>query len=66
MFTSMLVTIKVVSSERLLLVAFLSQEIAAGCDQRGWERKITVGSIMQSGISVGRDQVAIGYDQSRW
>ncbi|RWW52504.1 hypothetical protein BHE74_00041069 [Ensete ventricosum] len=46
-FTLMLAVIKAVGSERLLLVAFLSQEIAAGYDQGGWQRKIDADSIMQ-------------------
>ncbi|RZR72555.1 hypothetical protein BHM03_00014535 [Ensete ventricosum] len=37
-------------SERSLLVAFLPQRIAAGCDQGGWLQEITVGSIVQRGM----------------
>ncbi|RRT55540.1 hypothetical protein B296_00008262 [Ensete ventricosum] len=62
----MLAAIKAIGSERLLLVAFLSQEITAGYDQRGWQRKITAGSVTQRGIAAGCDQVAAGRDQSRW
>ncbi|RWW16473.1 hypothetical protein GW17_00019655, partial [Ensete ventricosum] len=37
MFSSLLAAIKAVGSERLLLVAFVPQEIAAGYDQGGWQ-----------------------------
>ncbi|RWW47236.1 hypothetical protein BHE74_00046784 [Ensete ventricosum] len=37
-------------SEKSLLVAFLPQRITAGCDQGGWQREITVGSVVQRGM----------------
>ncbi|RWW03716.1 hypothetical protein GW17_00033101 [Ensete ventricosum] len=55
-FNLLLAAIKEVGSERSLLVAFVPQEIAAGCDQGGWQREITAGSVVQRRIAAGRDQ----------
>ncbi|RWV77279.1 hypothetical protein GW17_00061911, partial [Ensete ventricosum] len=45
--------------------SFLPQRITAGCNQGGWQRVIAVGSVVQRGITAGRDQVAAGCDQGR-
>ncbi|RRT63104.1 hypothetical protein B296_00017779 [Ensete ventricosum] len=37
-------------SEKSLLVVFLPQRITAGCNQGGWQREITVGSVVQRGM----------------
>ncbi|RWV90995.1 hypothetical protein GW17_00046754 [Ensete ventricosum] len=54
-------------SKRSLLVAFVAQGIAAGYDQGGWQRLVTIGSIMQREMCVMVEGITeIGWLKGWW